>query len=117
MRKLTKTKFPTLREARINRLRFLDDLFHLAEDVENPDDLFLIRILGEAHRLDNLINKSNEICLLENVKIELNNLPVNKTIEKKACLYPSSQRNGRKSNGIAQNRQIRQTHGVKYGGE
>ena len=47
------------------------------------DDLFLIRILDEARRLDNLINKSNEICLLRTVEIELNNFPVNETIEKK----------------------------------
>jgi len=86
MRKLTKTEIKTLtvRQFRVLRLRFLDDLFHLAEDVEKPDDLFLIRILEEARWLEILINKSTVSGSIEPVKVELNSQSTNETIEKKA---------------------------------
>lgn len=89
MRKPTKIKIGnlSLRESRILRLRFLDDCFHIAEDAEKPDDLFLIRLLEEARRLDNLINKSNLTPGI--MKIEVNNLPVNETIKQKAVFIDS----------------------------
>lgn len=97
MRKLMKTEVEklSLREYRRYRLRFLDDMFHLAEDVEEPDDLFLIRILDEARRLEILINKSTVSGSIVPMKIELSNLPVNEIIKQKA-LHPKFETNERK---------------------
>lgn len=82
MRKHTRTRKLTVRESRVLRLRFIDDCFHIAEDTEKPNDMFLIRLLEESRKLENLINKSN--LTPGTMKIEVNNLPVNETIKQKA---------------------------------